>query len=83
LIGSEDIKSAKDVCVDKIEIEPNYNIFYPLTFSIACPNDPQETTLASHLACAYKILQDSRFDRIEQEHLARSCKYLLDPSYAR
>ncbi len=40
----------------------------------------QETTLANHLAktkedvCAYKI---------ELEHLARSCKYLQDPSYAR
>ncbi len=41
---------------------------------------PQETTLASHLAkswqdaCAYKILQDGRFGKIEQEHLARSFK---------
>ncbi len=48
-----------------------------------------ETTLASHLAkskqdaCAYKILQDGRFGKIEQEHLARSCKYLQNPSYAR
>jgi hypothetical protein len=49
----------------------------------------QESTLASHLAktkqdaCAYKILQDDRFGNIEQEHLARSFKYLQDPSYAR
>ena len=48
-----------------------------------------ETTFASHLAkskqdaCAYKTLQDGRFGKIEQEHLARSCKYLQDPSFAR
>jgi hypothetical protein len=42
----------------------------------------QEPTLASHLAeskqdaCAYKILQDGRFDKIEQEHLARSIQVL-------
>ena len=34
-------------------------------------------------ACAYKFLQDGRFGKIEQEHLARSCKHLQDPSYAR
>jgi len=28
-------------------------------------------------------LQDGRFGKIEQEHLARSFKYLQDPSYAR
>jgi hypothetical protein len=49
----------------------------------------QESILARHLAkskqdaCAYKILQDGRFDKIEQEDLARSCKYMQDPSYAR
>jgi hypothetical protein len=53
------------------------------------PNLAQESILASHLAKSeqdartYKILQDGRFGKIEQEHLVRSCKYMQDPSYAR
>ncbi len=35
------------------------------------------------LECTYKILQDCRFGKIEQERLANSCKYMQDPSYAR
>ncbi len=42
----------------------------------------QESTLASHLAkqdaYAYKILQDGRFGKIEQEHLSSTCKINQD-----
>jgi hypothetical protein len=60
-----------------------------LNFSNLKFQSSQESILASHLAKSkqdartYKILQDSRFGKIEQEHLARSCKYMQDPSYAR
>ncbi len=46
----------------------------------------QETTLARHLAksvCAYKILQDGRFGKIEQEDLSITCKINQEACLAR
>ena len=42
----------------------------------------KQPTLASHLAeqdgCAYKILQDGQFGKIEQEYLEGTCKINQD-----
>ena len=67
----------------------NVNIVYQSFFifpkrnrTVAVPKK-QLLQLILQDACAYKILQDGRFGKIEQEHLARSFKYMQDPSYAR
>ena len=43
----------------------------------------QETTLAKQDACAYKILQDGRFGKIEQEYLSNTCENEQDQCLAR
>ena len=71
-----------------LEIE-NYDKTQDTKLKMLLTYATQETTLARHLAksqqdaCAHKILLDGRFEKIQQEHLSRTCKINQDQCLAK